>query len=86
MKMSKNRCRYRIQRLDNYVGFVNTCTHKRVPNLYPNKHFREKVRATAYIGGYAYRDTTDLHYELRGKKTVSREQYLKLKKKYPTRM
>lgn len=77
------KCRYEIMRMGNYIGFYNPCTKKRMCNIYPNKEIKVKRPAKAFEGGYTYMWSSDLHEEMRGKRTVSPEQYKKLKKKYP---
>ena len=81
MNMSK-RC-IEVQRMSNYLGFNNTCTKKRLCNIYPNKRVTVKAPASAFEGGFNYFESTDLHTDKSIGKTVSPEQYKKLLKKYP---
>ena len=75
--------RIELIKTSGYIGLYDPIKKKRLPcNLMPNKEVRVKAKASAYEGGYTHYTSTDLHKELMHKRTVSKKQLSKLKKKY----
>lgn len=74
--------RIEIIKMSKYIGFFDTKTKKRLENLYPTKMVTIKRKAKAYASGYTTYKIGDLHKKMMGRRTISMEEYKKLKKKY----
>ena len=67
---------------ENHLGVFDEKNKKRLKDLCPKKSANIRVKASAFEGGYNTISSYDLHKQMRGRRTISREEYNKLSKKF----